>query len=365
MRRVLTSVLTLLSAAMLWCGGPIFADEKPNSPPDWENEQLIARNKLPPRATGWPCPSREIALADDAADNPWVLSLNGPWKFHWAADPASRPKDFFAPGFDADGWDTIPVPSNWQMHGYGVPLYSNIPYPFKKNPPRVTDEPPQHFTNYKQRNPVGSYRRTFTVPTSWKGRRIVMQFDGVDSAFYLWVNGRQVGYSQGSRTPAMFDVTEYVHPGENLVAAEVYRYSDGSYLEDQDFWRLSGIFRNVWLVLNRRVDTSATSSFTTGLDDAYRDAWHAFGQTSRSATTASSRRACRVAAELLDARKPGTTVATTNVDVAAIEPASKRAQVDTAAANQVSGASGPPRRRISTRCCSPCATTPPAMPSRR
>ncbi len=127
------------------------------------------------------------------------------------------------------------------------PLYSNMPYPFKDDPPRVMGEPPVNFTNYAQRNPIGSYRRNFTVPANWQGRQVFLQFDGVDSAFYLWVNGKQVGYSQESRTPALFDVTNYVQPGQNLAAVEVYRYSDGSYLEDQDFWRLSGIFRSVYL----------------------------------------------------------------------------------------------------------------------
>ncbi len=215
--------------------------------PDWENEQVVGRNKEPARATSLPYPDRDNAALATREATPFHFSLNGKWKFHWSPEPGGRPADFFKPGYDVDAWAEIPVPSNWQMHGYGTPVYSNIPYPFKKDPPRVMGEPPRDFTNFKARNPVGSYRRTFHVPPEWKGRQVFMQFDGVDSAFYLWINGRQVGYSQGSRTPAVFNATKYLGDGPNVLAAEVYRNCDGSYLEDQDFWRLSGIFRDVYL----------------------------------------------------------------------------------------------------------------------
>ncbi len=215
--------------------------------PDWENEQVIGINKLPPRATSFPFPDRGSAIKGTRHDTPWFESLNGDWKFRWSRDPDSRPTDFWRADYDVSGWDTIPVPSNWQLHGYGTPIYTNTVYPFKVDPPRVMGDPPKHYTNDDARNPVGSYRRTFTVPEGWDGRRVFVQFDGVNSAFYLWVNGREVGYSQGSRTPAIFDLTDHLVEGENTLAAEVYRYSDGSYLEDQDFWRLSGIFRDVYL----------------------------------------------------------------------------------------------------------------------
>ena len=139
------------------------------------------------------------------------------------------------------------MPSNWQMHGYGTPVYTNSIYPFKKDPPYVMGVPPEDYTNYEARNPVGSYRTTFQVPSTWEGRKVFIHFEGVDSAFYLWVNGQKVGYSEGSRTPAEFDLTPYLKRGDNVLAAEVYRYSVGSYLEDQDMWRLSGIFRDVYL----------------------------------------------------------------------------------------------------------------------
>lgn len=237
-------------------------------PPDWENQAVFRIAKEPPRAASVACPDRDAALASREAGSPWRISLNhrpadgepqpiphrmatyvGPWKFHYAGRPADRPADFFKPDFDASGWASIPVPSNWQIHGYGVPIYTNSEYPFAAVPPTVMGEPPGHFTNRpaERRNPVGSYRRTFTLPDGWQGRHTFITFNGVDSAFYLWVNGRRVGYSQDSRTPAEFDITSYVTPGENLLAVEVYQYSDGSYLEDQDMWRMSGIFRDVYL----------------------------------------------------------------------------------------------------------------------
>ncbi|WP_246112683.1 glycoside hydrolase family 2 TIM barrel-domain containing protein [Allorhodopirellula solitaria] len=239
--------------------------------PDWENEQVIGIHKLPPRATSVPHLDRETATSDDPESSPFFQSLNGPWKFHWAKDPDSRPADFYRRDFDVSRWDEIPVPSNWQLHGYGVPLYSNITYPFKKDPPRVMGTPPEDYTNFDARNPVGCYRREFEIEKAWDGRQIFVQFDGVDSAFYLWVNGQKVGYSQGSRTPASFDITQYVQSGVNTIAAEVYRYCDGSYLEDQDFWRLSGIFRDVSLWSADQLHIHDYFAHTD-LDDEYRDA---------------------------------------------------------------------------------------------
>ncbi len=215
--------------------------------PDWENPQVIGRNKEPGHCTLVPYPNSREALQCERKASKFYKSLNGKWKFNWSPDPAGRPADFYKGDYDDSSWDSIPVPSNWQMHGYGIPLYSNIPYPFKKDPPRVMGDPPQQYTTYKWRNQIGSYRTTFAVPQSWKARQIFVQFAGVDSAFYLWINGEKVGYSQGSRTPAIFNITNYLSPGRNVLAAEVYQHCDGSYLEDQDFWRLSGIFRDVFI----------------------------------------------------------------------------------------------------------------------
>ncbi|MCO6042300.1 DUF4981 domain-containing protein [Aeoliella sp. ICT_H6.2] len=214
---------------------------------DWENERVFRVGKELPRATGFPAPTVEQAIKADAASNPWVKSLNGTWKFHWSPDPDSRPEEFYQSEFDTSDWGDIKVPGNWQTQGYGVPLYTNVTYPFKVDPPRVMGTPPRDYTNFKDRNPVGSYVRTFEIPADWDSKQVFLQFGAVDSAFYVWVNGEKVGYSQDSRTPAIFDITKYLDEGENRLAVEVYRYSDGSYLEDQDMFRLSGIFRDVML----------------------------------------------------------------------------------------------------------------------
>jgi beta-galactosidase len=232
-----------------------------DSVPDWENPAIVGRNKEAPHATRMPFPDAETALTGDRAASPWHRSLNGAWKFSWSPNPGKRPVDFYRPDFDVAGWDEITVPSNWQLQGYGYPIYTNIRYPWgEPDPPRVPEDD----------NPVGSYRRDFELPEGWEGRQVFVHFAGVDSAFYLWVNGREVGYSQGSRTPAEFNVTRFLQPGINTVAAEVYRYSDGSYLECQDFWRVSGIFRDVFLY---SVDDLDIRDFEvrTILDEEYRD----------------------------------------------------------------------------------------------
>ncbi len=239
-KRIASALLSCFLVAV-WLAGGLAAER------DWENEQVFGRHKEEPRATAMVYPSERLAMADQRDTSPWFQSLNGPWRFHWSADPDHRPTDFFQSEYDVTAWEQITVPGNWQTQGHGVPLYTNITYPFQKDPPRVMGDPPANYTNFAQRNPVGSYRRTFQLPSDWKGRQVFLQFDGVDAAFYLWVNGQQVGYSQESRTPAIFNITKYVRDGENGLAVEVYQYSDGSYLEDQDFWRLSGIYRDVFL----------------------------------------------------------------------------------------------------------------------
>jgi beta-galactosidase len=238
---------------------------------DWENQAVFRINKEAARATSMPFPTKEAALTKSRLESPWSLLLNGNWKFHHVGNPSARPQGFEAPGFDDSGWKAIPVPSNWQMQGYGRPLYTNIVYPFAKDPPRVMGEPPQHFSNFPEenRNQVGSYRHRFTVPETWDGRRVFIVFGGVDSAFYLWINGVKVGYSQDSRTPAEFDITPHLKTGENVVAVEVYQFSDGSYLEDQDMFRLSGIFRDVYLWSADTLDVR-DHHIMAGLKDDYR-----------------------------------------------------------------------------------------------
>jgi beta-galactosidase len=208
-------------------------------PRDWENPQVTGINKEAPRATRSWFADAKAALAGEPAASPYYRSLNGQWKFHWVAKPADRPQEFFKPDFNDSAWKLIPVPSNIEAQGYGIPIYTNIPYPWgKPNPPFAPAD----------NNSVGSYRTRFMLPDTWQGRQTLIRFDGVSSAFYLWINGQMVGFSKDSRTPAEFNITKYVKPGENLLAVEVYRWSDGSYLEDQDFWKLSGIFRDVALL---------------------------------------------------------------------------------------------------------------------
>ena len=239
--------------------------------PDWENETVFRINKELPRCTSIPYSSTGKAVKCDRTNSKYFMSLNGQWKFNWVGNPNERPADFYKTDYDVSEWDEIKVPANWQMEGYGTKLYVNIAYPFKVNPPFVMGEPDNKYTSYKDRNPVGSYRRTFKIPSSWDGRQVFINFDGVDSAFYLWINGKMIGYSQDSRTPAEFDITDYLNKkDDNIVAAEVYRYSDGSYLEDQDFWRLSGIYRNVYLYSAPKVEIR-DFEVTCDLDEAYTD----------------------------------------------------------------------------------------------
>lgn len=241
------------------------------APADWENEQVLHLNAEPPRATFIPFATFAQAVNDASTNSPFYFSLNGAWKFNWVPKPELRPADFYETNFDDSSWTNIEVPSNWEMKGYGVPIYLGSGYPFKIDPPRVTSEPPTNWTAYAQRDPVGSYRRSFELPKSWDGRRVFVHFDGVDSAFYVWVNGARAGFSKGSRTPAEFEITDFLRAGANQIAVEVYRWSDGSYLEDQDMWRLSGIFRPVYLYSTA---AARIRDFTvrTDLDSGYRDA---------------------------------------------------------------------------------------------
>jgi len=232
--------------------------------PEWNNVAIFTVGLEKPHATMMVYPSAELARTNDPSKSPWFLSLNGEWRFHWSPRPADRPQDFFVPSFSDAGWKTMPVPSNWQMHGYDLPIYTNIIYPWPQDPKAPPQVPVEH-------NPVGSYRTTFTVPRPWVGRQVLLHFDGVDSAFYVWVNGKKVGYNEDSRTPAEFDITPHLQAGPNVLAVEVYRYSDGAFLEDQDMWRMSGIFRDVYLWSPAAVHVQ-DFEVNTDLDTAYRHA---------------------------------------------------------------------------------------------
>lgn len=245
MIRLITSAFLLSTCLLLLV--PLSAAEVP---PEIENSEIIAIGKLPPRGSrAWPSPNEQEAKNFRHGNNStWVRSLNGTWKFHWVNHPEKRPVEFFKSDYDVANWKTIPVPSTWQREGFGTPLYVNIKYPFAVDPPRVMGKPNKKFTSFKERNPVGSYVREFDVPAEWHSdMRVILHFGGVRSAMFVWVNGKKIGYSQGSRLPAEFDVTDYLRKGKNRLAVEIYQFSDASYLEDQDFWRLSGIFRDVML----------------------------------------------------------------------------------------------------------------------
>lgn len=230
---------------------------------EWQDNQALSYGKEPTRAafSSFSSEAKALKILPEYSDRTISLDSDKDWKFHWAPRPSARPIRFYEPSFDVRDWETIKVPCSWQAlgagrlgtaAGWGTALYTNVPYPFQKDVPggsRVMLDPPEHFTNYSARNPVGSYRRDFTVPKYWNNDEIFLKFDGVDSFFYLWVNGKYVGFSKDSRSPAEFNVTKFIKRGEvNTVALEVYRYSDGSYLEDQDMFRLSGIFRRTWLI---------------------------------------------------------------------------------------------------------------------
>lgn len=215
---------------------------------EWENEMVIGINKEAPHAFYIPYATVNQALEDYTDASPYYSSLNGTWKFNWVKHPDLAPDNFQLTETDVSYWDNIEVPSNWQLKGYGKPIYTNTIYPFAKNPPYIMNgDIPENYTQNELPNPVGSYRRDFDVPTDWDGREVFLHFDGVQSAMYVWINGQEVGYSEGSMTPAEFNITKYLKPGNNVLAVKVYRWSDGSYLECQDFWRLSGIYRDVFL----------------------------------------------------------------------------------------------------------------------
>ncbi len=228
---------------------------------DWENPQVIERNKELPHATLIPYKSRSKAVNCIKEESFFYQSLNGVWRFHWSPNPDQTPGDFYKKEYDSSPWNDIPVPSNWQLQGYGKPIYLNVRYPFKKNPPYIQND----------YNPVGCYRTTFSISEEWENRETYIHFEGVESAFYLWLNGKMVGYSQGSRTPAEFNLTSYLEHGENMLAVKVFRWSDGSYLECQDFWRLSGIFRDVYLFSVPHIHIR-DFEVRTDLDNSYQDA---------------------------------------------------------------------------------------------
>jgi len=233
-----------------------------SQPEDWENPAVLHAGTVDAHADFVPFPDAASALRLAPKESPRYLSLNGPWRFHWSARPADRPLDFWKPSTDVSGWKETPVPSNWMFQGYDIPIYVNMSYEFAPNP-----KPP--FVPHDH-NPVGSYRRTFTIPETWAGMDVYLHFGAVKSFFYVWVNGEKIGLSKDSKTPAEWNITKFLKPGENVLAAEVYRWSDGSYLECQDFFRLAGIERDVYLYAAPKIRIR-DFEVRAGLDSRYTD----------------------------------------------------------------------------------------------
>ena len=243
-------------------------DEKPTyiaaqwENPEWENPEIFQINREEPTASFYRYTTAETALENESWEHsPLYRSLNGTWDFYYAENPMKRPTDFYKNDFDLQGWDTIPVPSNWEIQGHGIPFYTNVTYMFPPNPPHIPHET----------NPVGSYKREFEIPDTWNDKVIYLHFEGVSGAMYIWVNGEMVGYNEGSKTPAAYNITKYVHNGENSIAVQVLRWSDASYMEDQDFWRLSGIDRDVYLyatdkttIKDFRITADLANDYTDG-----------------------------------------------------------------------------------------------------
>ncbi len=229
--------------------------------PEWENPEIFQINREKPTASFYRYDNASSALQNESWNNsPFYKSLNGSWDFYYANSVTERPTDFFKDGFSLTGWDKIEVPSNWEIKGYGIPFYTNIIYMFPPNPPFI----PHNANNN------GSYKREFEVPENWTGKDIYLNFEGISGAMYVWVNGQKVGYNEDSKTPAAFNITNVVKKGKNTVAVQVLRWHDGSYLEDQDFWRISGIERDVFIYATNKV-TVNDFRVVSDLENDYKD----------------------------------------------------------------------------------------------
>ncbi|MCT4647663.1 MAG: DUF4981 domain-containing protein [Carboxylicivirga sp.] len=267
MTRILTLpfVLLFLLGSITSCKqyskyeGVAFNEEQPAN---WQNQEVFQVNREAARAWYIPFANAEEVNRDDKWSSSLIMNLNGMWQFHLATKPADRPYYFFKDDYDCRDWDEIKVPSNWEREGYEYPIYTNVKYPHEKTPPTIQE----HY------NPVGSYKRTFSLPAEWKGKEIILHIGAVGSATNVWVNEQKVGYSEDSKTPTEFNITKYLRSGENSLAVEVFKWSDASYLEDQDFWRLAGITRDVFLMARNqhhirdfKVEANLADDYSTGL----------------------------------------------------------------------------------------------------
>ena len=262
---------------------PFSALAQTTEQPEWCNEYVSGVNKEEAVQIAIPFTDEQQAMNLTIEESPYYKTLNGIWKFHWVADPKDRPQDFCKPEYDVSQWDNIKVPATWQIEAvrhnknWDKPLYCNVIYPFcewdwkKIQWPNVIQPRPSNYTFATMPNPVGSYRREFILPDSWKGRDVFIRFNGVEAGFYIWVNGKKVGYSEDSYLPAEFNLTPYLKTGKNVLAVEVYRFTDGSFLECQDFWRFSGIFRDVFLWSAPKTQIR-DFFFRTDLDKEYKNA---------------------------------------------------------------------------------------------
>jgi beta-galactosidase len=311
--KLLKEIIILFKPLIAFCivGGVTFTSFAQTK--DWQNPQLTGINNLAPHSTMVICPDIATAEKINAASNaeriksPFYCSLNGDWKYNYAANHNGRVTNFWLPGFDDSKWTSIPVPSNVEMQGHGVPIFVNIKYPWTSkgvpaNPPFVPED--------NRFNTVNSFRHTFTIPKDWDGRRTLITFDGVNSFYYLWINGQKVGMGKDSRTAVEFDITPFLKQGENLLAVENFRWCDGSFLEDQDFWRLSGIFRDVYLWSPGNIHIN-DFFVKTDLDANYRDAEFKVNVKVQNLTKSQS--IAKVEATLLDAN--GKQVAAPQIEI--------------------------------------------------
>lgn len=235
-------------------------DKYPKSDNDWENFNVLHINRLPSASHFTAYPSKDLAIKGDRNKSPFFQDLNGNWKFNFVPRSDERPLDFYRLDFDVSDWDNIKVPANWELEGFGYPFYVAAGYGIEKNPPLIAVE----------NSPVGSYKRSFNIPSEWDNQQIILHFGGVASAFYVWINGEKVGYSQDSKTPSEFDITNYLREGENQIAVQVFKFSDGYYLEDQDYWRLAGIQRDVYIYARPKTHIR-DFEVVTDLDDEYKN----------------------------------------------------------------------------------------------
>ncbi|UKJ06803.1 glycoside hydrolase family 2 TIM barrel-domain containing protein [Solitalea lacus] len=264
----LCSMLTPLGACFLMLlqteGSALKAQTIPS---ELQTPEIVSVNRMPMRADAFAFESKELAAKRKKENSAYFISLNGNWKFNWVQDPTKRPLDFYKTDYNDSNWKEFKVPANWEVNGYGLPIYVNHPFEFAgRRKMGAALNPPYDIP--ENNNPVGSYRKKITIPANWDGRQIFIHLGAVKSAFYIWVNGKKVGYSEDSKLAAEFDITKFVKPGENLVALEVYRWSDGSYLECQDMWRISGIERDVYLYSTPKLDIRDFKVVST-LDKSY------------------------------------------------------------------------------------------------